>query len=370
MFTFHLRKKEIAGFFLVVIFIFGSSACNFSQPVQQTQATATISPAIVVKTEIPPTPTITVPEKKSVIIDTDMAADDWIAILYTLKRTDVEVKAISVSGTGEAHCEMGIRNARRLLKLVNQESIPVACGRTTPLKGGHVFPDSWRQYVDGFAGLSLPEGNAPVEPKGSVALINRIVTSSKNPVTLLTLGPLTNIADAFLTYPEIKKNITAIYIMGGAVEVPGNVGTTTKIENPYAEWNIYIDPYADNVVLSSGVPINLIAMDATNQVPVTQEFFDRLEKDHSAPASDFLYALYQSNPAMLHGGYYFWDHLTAVALTEKDVVPYRDYTICVVEDEGSESGRTKIEDGCPTVHVAVGADKEMFESLLLDTLAQ
>src|SRR5678815_3660267 len=78
--------------------------------------------------------------RKPFVIDTDMAADDWMAIMYLLSRTDVEVKAITVTGTGEAHCNPGVQNAMNLVALAGSPEVPVACGRETPLQGDHTFP--------------------------------------------------------------------------------------------------------------------------------------------------------------------------------------------------------------------------------------
>ena len=89
------------------------------------------------------------------IIDTDMAADDWLAILYLLMRPDVDVKAITVTGAGEAHCGQGTRNARNLLALAGRPDIPVTCGREKPLEGTHAFPQAWREAVDNLLGLEL-----------------------------------------------------------------------------------------------------------------------------------------------------------------------------------------------------------------------
>jgi len=96
-----------------------------------------------------PTPIVIPPGgPRPLIIDTDMAMDDWLAILYLLQRKDYDVVAITVVGTGEAHCAPGVRNARGLLALAGYKQIPVACGRETPFDGGHAFPDEWRTGVD------------------------------------------------------------------------------------------------------------------------------------------------------------------------------------------------------------------------------
>ncbi len=88
---------------------------------------------------VEPTPT-PIPDPIPVIIDTDMALDDWLAILYLLNHPEVIVKAITVTGAGEAHCGPGVSNALKLISLTENNNIPVACGRETPLAGEHTLP--------------------------------------------------------------------------------------------------------------------------------------------------------------------------------------------------------------------------------------
>jgi pyrimidine-specific ribonucleoside hydrolase len=205
-------------------------------------------------------PISSISQYRVVVIDTDMAPDDWGAILYLLKRPDVKVKAITVAGTGEAHCAPGVRNVLGLLTLAGYNNkIPVACGRETPLKGNHAFPNDWRQGADNLLGLTLPKGQNTVSNLDAVELLTSTIQSSSQKVTLLALGPLTNIADAVQSSPSLVDNVEMIYIMGGAINVPGNIAVTgVGIDNQVAEWNIYVDPFAANVVFRSRAPITLV----------------------------------------------------------------------------------------------------------------
>src|SRR5215467_11521003 len=108
---------------------------------------------------------------RTFVVDTDMAADDWMALLYLLRRPDVAVKAITVSGTGEAHCAPGVRHALDLVAFANRAMIPVACGRDTPLQGRHAFPTSWRADVDSLLGLTLPEAATTQAQQSAVELL-------------------------------------------------------------------------------------------------------------------------------------------------------------------------------------------------------
>jgi pyrimidine-specific ribonucleoside hydrolase len=308
------------------------------------------------------------PEPIPVIIDTDMALDDWLAILYLLNRPDVMIKAITVTGAGEAHCGPGVSNALKLIKLAGKKDISVACGRETPLAGDHTFPQEWRDFVDSFAGKTLPEANNLASGQTATALLTSILENSNKKVTLLTLGPLTNIADLLRDDPQLKDLIQMIVIMGGAINVPGNVGLYVN-GNESAEFNLYIDPLAASEVFSSGVPITLVPLDATNQVPVDMDFYNRLESEHPEPEAAFVFDVLTGNLFMIENeAYYFWDPLAAAILTDETLATIEELTICVDTTEGPTSGATHIQSGCPIISVIMEVDKQRFKEYFLNTL--
>jgi pyrimidine-specific ribonucleoside hydrolase len=307
-------------------------------------------------------------DKTPIVIDTDMALDDWMAILYLLQRTDVEVLAVSVTGAGEVHCEPGIQHALDLLALAGSPEITVACGSESPTEGDHAFPDWLRDNVDALAGLTLdPNPTAPFDGTAVELLINTIQESPEK-VTLITLGPLTNVAEALEADPTIIENLEMIYIMGGAVDVPGNVGFMVD-GNAVAEANIYVDPHAAGVVFASGAPITLVPLDATNHVPITMDFYERLGEDHSTPEADFVYQALTTQVDFINsGGYFFWDPLAAAIATDETLATIEERNLTVIEEEGAESGQTlEAETGSP-IRVAVEANGEQFEAGFLDIL--
>ena len=306
---------------------------------------------------------------KPVIFDTDMAHEDMFAALFLLSHPNVDVKAITVSGTGEAHCGPGVTHALGLVKLSGHADIPVACGRETPLQGYHEFPAAWRQAVDNAYGVEIPAGGESSSLQAA-DLIVELLQSSTEPLTIVAVGPLTNIAEAFQKSPEISARINEIYIMGGAVDVDGNVGNSgVGIKNKYAEWNIYIDPVAANIVFESGVPIVLVPLDATKDVPVTRDFYKALDENRSTAAANLVFELLTANLDFVDsGGFQFWDSLTAAVFTDQSIASFRDIQLTVVEGEGSESGRTKPDESGAKIKVAVGANQDQFEQLLLTIL--
>ncbi len=306
---------------------------------------------------------------KPVIIDTDMASDDAMAILYLLRHPGIAVKAITVTGTGEAHSLPGAQNALGLLALARHPNVPVAFGRETPLKGGHAFPDRVREWVDSAFNLSLPANpNGPLA-QGAVEFLVSAIPQSPG-IVVLALGPLTNLAEALQAEPSLVENIEMIYVMGGAVDVPGNiVEPDADIDNEVAEWNIYCDPRAAKVVFHSGAPVTLVPLDATNQAPITMLFYDQLAGDHSTAEAEFVYQiLSQAKHYIADGRFYFWDPLTAAILSDESLGAFERRSLTVVDEEGPESGRTLETPTGADIRVCTSVDSARFESLFLDVL--
>ena len=120
-----------------------------------------------------------------VIIDTDMGADDWMAMLILLRSAKVDVRAVTVTGTGLAHTDAGTKHALDLLALASHETIPVAKGSSAPLRGSHTFPESWRESTDRMWGLTLPPNHYPPTQKTAVDTIISVIEESPDKVTLL-----------------------------------------------------------------------------------------------------------------------------------------------------------------------------------------
>ena len=307
---------------------------------------------------------------RPVIIDTDVASDDWMAILYLLRHPDVSVKAITVTGTGEAHSEPGARNSLGLLALACQPDVPVAMGSETTLGVGHTFPDIIRDMVDSIMGIPLPSNPWQPVNQDAVAFLTSFLQRSPQKVVILALGPLTNLAEAFQAVPSLVERVEMLYVMGGAVDVLGNIFEAGgQSHDNVAEWNIYCDPYAAKVVFHSGVPITLVPLDATNQAPTTMDFYRRMEQDRGTPEADFVFQiLLKSKEFIPSGRMYFWDPLTAAILTDESLATFEQRTLTVVADQGRQSGRTLETDGGASVRVCTAVDKARFEELFLDVL--
>jgi len=310
-------------------------------------------------TPVPPTSEAAGPP---VVIDTDVGSDDIMAILYVLMRPELDVKAITVSGTGVAYCEDGTRHTLGLLALAGAEDVPVACGREEPLQGRSAFPTSWRYGAKEFPGLALPEGGT-VSKLSAVDLLISTVESSPQKVVLLAAGPLTNVAEALQKSPELVNNLEMVYVMGGALDVPGNV-----IKNDVAEWNIWVDPRAANLVFESGAPVTLVPLDATNQVPTTVFFYDALKQHRTTPEATAVYELLTGSPSIYRGGTYFWDPATAAILVDESLASFATRRLSVVEEGREEQGHVIEGEGGAEVKVATSIDARRFMQDFLSTL--
>jgi inosine-uridine nucleoside N-ribohydrolase len=298
-----------------------------------------------------------------VVIDSDMISDDWMATLFLLNDPNFAVKAITVAGTGFADCEAGVRSALGLLALTDYGDVPVSCGAESPLMGDNAPPAEWLTTIETVEALGLPDGGDPVE-QDAVALFTSSIQESPKPITVLALGPLTNVAAALEATPTLVDNIEMIYVMGGAVDV---AGSSVSDENTFAEWNIFSDPHAARLVFESGAPITLVPLDATNEVPVTPEFVAQLEAAKATPAADFVATLLANNAeSIASGSYFFWDPLAAVVMSDPSLVTLTPRDVTVIAIPGAPNdGHTKPVANGSEILVATAPDAAALEAALI-----
>src|SRR5262245_9477567 len=142
------------------------------------------------------------PGKLPVIIDTDVDIDDWMAMLYLLNHPGIEVRGITVVGTGAAHLEPGTRNALDLLMLAGKPEVPVAKGLAKPMRYDHAFPPDIRDPVDDVFGIELPHNpNPPLDD--ALTFLRQQLTARGKKVTILAIGPLTNLGTLLKQSPEL-----------------------------------------------------------------------------------------------------------------------------------------------------------------------
>jgi inosine-uridine nucleoside N-ribohydrolase len=354
------------GWLLVTVVLGG---CTPASPTSQPSirpSDARPEPSISVGTAVPGA--TEVPSLRTLLVDTDVAADDLVALAFLVASPQVRIAAITVSGTGEAHCAAGVDVVLRLLDRLAAPDIPVACGRETPLAGTHAFPDAWREHVDAGSGLELEPTARTPSASTAVELIAALAAEHES-LAVLTLGPLTNLADAILGDPALAEQLGSVFVMGGALHVRGNLVCCGAPEgNSVAEWNIYVDPRAAQAVVASGLMPSFVSLDGTNQVPVTTEFAAQALEPTDSAARGILSELFAANPFMTDGSYFLWDPLAAELVAGYPIGSFTPATIRVEEAEGPESGFTRPTDGAPNMQYLTTVDAAAAEATLLRVL--
>ena len=314
-----------------------------------------------------PTDSDSTGDARPILVDTDVAPDDLVAIAFLVASPAVDIVAITVSGTGEAHCASGVDVVLRLLERLDAPIIDVACGRETPIAGDHAFPDAWRASVDDGSGIELPATSREPFAGDAVQLITE-TAGRVDGLRVLMLGPMTNLADALSSEPALGSRLESVYAMGGALFVPGNVRFGGPPDNDVAEWNVYVDPTAVQVVIDAGLAVRLVSLDGTNQVPVTQDFAARVQAEATGPGGLVLAELFAAHPFMTDGTYFLWDPLAAALAAGYPLGTFSAARVDVEEAEGPEVGFTRPVDGTPNVEYLSAADRDAAEDALLETL--
>ncbi|WP_240422374.1 nucleoside hydrolase [Listeria costaricensis] len=190
---------------------------------------------------------------KKVILDCDPGHDDAMALLMAIASEKIDLLAVTTSA-GNQKPEKTFANARKLLALAKKEEIPVAMGASKPLRRELIIAEEVHGET-GLDGAELPEPSVAARQISANDLIADILRNSEEKVTLIATGPLTNIAIFLLSHPELKEKIEQISFMGGAC-FGGNY-------SPHAEFNIYVDPEAADIVVKSGVSVAMFGLDVT-----------------------------------------------------------------------------------------------------------
>ena len=288
----------------------------------------------------------------SVIVDQSPTVSDVGALGFLAARPDVDLLAVTMPGTGEADCSPGAVTTRAVLDAAGRVDVPIGCG-DQPLDGTNAWPSAWSEAADALAEIVAPGAEEPVYHDAESVLLETL-SSADTPVTVVVLGPLTNIATVLQTEPSLADRIEQILVMGGAVAVAGNVEPDLA-----AEWNLHAHPAAARP-WSTRVPIALVPLDATDDVPLTAQFVaavTSIDNDLAAVEAATLDSLASLD------GMFMWDELTAVLAVQPEVATWSERSI-VVEDDGS----TVESPAGVTVKVAVGAHAASARSIVLDAL--
>jgi purine nucleosidase len=307
---------------------------------------------------------------RPVFFDHDAGVDDLLCIIFLMGMQDIDVLGIGVT-PADCYLPTGLPATLKILDRLGHGHIPVAGGT---LDGRNPFPHEWRVHSDLVN--ALPTLNArphpqPVPIPAHQLLIDKVRAATSGAasakVTLLFTGPLTNLAAALEQAPDIESNIERLYWMGGAVDVPGNVSAPqAPTADGTAEWNVYWDSVSADRVWRSAIPITLVGLDATDKVPVSEDFLARLAQQTQYPLSNIASQCWEFTRGT---GYHLWDTLTTLAVGYPNIVATQDVTCRVVID-GPSDGRTLRDPNGRVVQVAYDVDPEQVYNTVLELLKQ
>src|ERR1700716_44599 len=217
---------------------------------------------------------------KKIIFDTDPGTDDALALMLALNSPELDVRAITVV-PGNVTAAMGLENALRMVSLANRCDIPVASGAQHPLFQRLITAEFWHGK-NGLGNIELPPSKCKVDSRFGPDLIIQLVHAAPHEITLVPVGPLTNIALAVLKDPSIVPLVKEVILMGGSI-TGGNV-------NAAAEANIYNDPEAAQIVFQAGWTVTMVGLEVGDKTLVSKRQLDQLAETHG-PVNDFIYAV-------------------------------------------------------------------------------
>ncbi|XP_050240248.1 nucleoside hydrolase 3-like isoform X2 [Quercus robur] len=290
-----------------------------------------------------------------ILLDADVDTDDFLALLYLLKqnRSEFKVEAVTISANSWSDAGHAVNHIYDILYMMDRDDVAVGVGGDGGiLEDGTILPNvggylpiieqgnttagycRYRQAIPpgqgggrldidanfGIRRAFLPQGIRKYTPlqqsTSQQVMIDKI---SWGPITVIITGSHTNLAIFLMKNPHLKRNIEHIYIMGGSVRSkngdPGNLFSDST-SNPYAEFNIFADPFASYQVFHSGIPITLIPLDATNTIPVSKNFFDTFEKSQNTYEAQYCFQSLKTDRDttlgdLFYTNFYMWDAFAA-----------------------------------------------------------
>lgn len=320
---------------------------------------------ILVSTMTSPSP-VPVLHKIPIIDDDDGDPSGTSALLYLLIQPTVDLKAASIC-YGEAHPAIYIQHIGRMLDNFGFTNILLGAGLDGNLSASEGFPEWVRDEASDFWRMPIPNAAKTYPVQDSADLFISIIKHSPEPVTLFFSGPLTNLAQALRIAPEIRGNIAALYMMGGAVYSPGNItAIIPNSSNKVSEWNIYADPLAAKEVFESELKMYLIPLDATNQVMINKQDTAQLRK--GGRIANFVADIYDSWIDFSgRPNFYIWDLMASMIMIKPELCGFQALHLEVVTAKGNTTGQTAVIPGkTPNINVCLKPNAALIKQTLID----
>jgi inosine-uridine nucleoside N-ribohydrolase len=297
-----------------------------------------------------------------ILIDTDPGIDDAMAILYAIAAPDIELVGLSTV-FGNVTTGIATRNALQLLELAGV-AVPVARGAETPLRRALAPPADFVHGADGFGDVRLPPPSRQADPRPAARFIAETILENPGEITLVPVGPLTNVALALREAPDIVKAVKKVVVMGGAVRTGGNV-------NDHAEANIWNDPDAAAEVFAADWPLTLVGLDVTQSVRCKDHDLDPMRG--ASPlcgpflneAAAFYFRFHEGTRGFT--GCYLHDPSALICATHPEWFETVETPLAVTVD-GEALGCTREGGNGPSQRVAIGVDAEAVRQRFLEIL--
>lgn len=313
------------------------------------------------------------------IVDTDPGIDDAAALFFALASPEVRIDLLTTV-FGNVSVEQATLNARRLLALASRSDIPIRSGAPKPLRGAPKFAKHIHGN-DGLGDFEWPVHDMTVESGGAIEAIIEHVNRNPGTITIVALGPLTNVALALSHDPSLASRVKRIICMGGAVLTMGNA-------SPVASANFFNDPWAAAIVYESGAKVVQIGLDVCQNVYITEAQLTALAHEGAIPArrlaemSRFIAAAYQRTPPVVKrwsrygaGAWVHFNDVPAVGFAILPEVFNSEYLPVVIETCGMCQGQTVVDfrgqlGREPNVSVCLDVDGARLAGLFVERVAK
>jgi purine nucleosidase len=299
-------------------------------------------------------------ERLPLILDVDTGIDDALALAFAVCSADVELVAVTTLA-GNVDVERTTANTLRVLDWLEASSVPVHRGASRPLvrphHGATYFHDN-----DGLGQAALPASSRPIGPDRGPAAMVRLATARPGEITLVCLGPLTNLAIALNVEPSLMRLLRGVVVMGGAFTVAGNV-------TPSAEFNVYADPEAAAQVFSASFArLTAVGLDVTHETALTRSTWEGAASDPGAERAAQLVAAVCRRAFTERGldAIYLHDPLAVAVALDPSLITHQPAAVDV-SDSDEDRGMTRIL-GPGAVEVAATLDVERFHHRFYERL--
>lgn len=306
---------------------------------------------------------------KNIYFDHDGNVDDLVSLLLLLQVPDINLLGVAVTD-GDGYVDPATEASRKIIDRFNQYGHQIAVAKSDA-RAHHQFPSSWRLSSFSFNDFPIlnEKGQIKTPQASKPAYLDMIekIQAADSPVTVIMTGPLTDLAKALETDPRIQDQIAGLYWMGGCLDGHGNVNELGF--DGTAEWNAFWDPEAVQTVFNSKLPIQMVGLESTEEIPLSKELRLHFASLRRYPAMDLIgqgYSLVLADEA--DSTYYLWDVLTTLSTLYPAMVETQNEQAAVMV-KGAAAGRTyRTANGRP-ISLVTKADKSKFYATL-DQLAK